>query len=100
MKISCTLGSKGSWGDHGLPTIGKAGDILELVDYPDKGMSKQYICASRTSFNDAGYVSCDICEIDHIGIGNDLVCMYMKCRCACGKNRTYLASIDNIMENL
>ena len=98
MKVSCTLGSKGSWSDYNLPTIGKAGDILELVDYPEKGSSKQYICVRypKASNDDL----CELCEMDYMSDGHTRLCLYMECKCQCNRNNTYLCAIDTVMENL
>ena len=98
MKVSCKIDRKGSWISGSFPSVGEAGDILEFVDYPNKGSSKQYVCVRYPNVSNDDL--CDLCEMDYMSDGQTRLCLYMECRCQCNRHNTYLCAIDSVMENL
>lgn len=95
-KITTKIGIRDVFSEEGTPEIRDAGDILEILDYPDKGSSLMLISVQDKNEDDYCYA----CDIPSCNKGKDRLCIFTKFRCTASKTGVYLKRIDTMLENL
>ena len=94
-KITTKIGTRGVFEKTGTPQIRDAGDILEILDYPDKDSS--LVLISVQAANDCDF--CGLCDIPYYN-SKDRLCMYTKFRCTSSETGVCLKRVDTVLENL
>lgn len=95
-KITTKIGIKDVFLEEGTPEIRDAGDILEILDYPDKGSSLVLISVQEKNEHDY----CSTCDIPRCNKGKERLCIFTKFRCTASKTGVNLKRIDTMLESL
>lgn len=95
-KITTEIGINGICYEKGVPEIRDAGDIVEILDYPDKGSSLVLIAVEDIDEDDL----CSACDMPICIEGKSRLCMFTKFRCTANKTGVYFKRIDTILEQL
>ena len=95
-KITTNIGIMGVSEEVGTPEIRDAGDIVEILDHPNEGMSTLFIAVQGG--NECDY--CYLCDIPYKFGSMYKLCMFTKFRCTATSTGVYLKRIDTVLDNL
>lgn len=98
-KITTKIGTRGVFFEEDAQEISDAGDIVEILDYPDKGSSLVFISVQNNDSEDICSV-CDMPRCPNGKGGEGRLCACIKFRCTSNYTGVCFKQIDTMLENL